>query len=164
MSTMSGFAATRASSPARTEAWRVAPPLTGGAYCRPRTASSKTEASSGFTTGCTATTWGCLQNGSIARKITGCPPIERYCFGPPVPARRPRPAATRMAAVRGGFGMGFRLSVDWVGKPQLFAGAQPLSCSCREDRTIPLACEKIRYFAAVHLQDRRDCLKCRHET
>src|ERR1700730_13033619 len=58
------------------------------------------EVSSGFKTGCTAKTWGCRQNGSIARKITVCPPIERYCFGPPEPARRPRPAATRMAAVR----------------------------------------------------------------
>src|SRR5580704_15516092 len=164
MSTMSGFAATRASSPARTEAWRVAPPLTGGAYCRPRTASSKTEASSGFTTGCTATTWGCLQNGSIARKMTGCPPIERYCFGPPVPARRPRPAATRMAAVRGGFGMGFGYRSMGVGNIQLFAGAQPLSCRWREDRTIHVGWEKIRYFVAVHLQDCRDCLKCRHET
>src|SRR4029079_2672343 len=41
----------------------------------------------------------------MARKITVCPPISRYCLGPPAPARSPRPAATRMAAVRSGLGI-----------------------------------------------------------
>src|ERR1700681_4106925 len=52
----------------------------------------------------------------MARKITVFPPIKRYCFGPPEPARSPRPAATRMAAVRSGFGMGLDTGVsEWTG-------------------------------------------------
>ena len=73
------------------------------------TASLKIAVSSGLSTGCTAKICGWRQNASIARKITVWPPIERYCFGPPAPARRPRPAATRMAAVRSGLGMGLEL-------------------------------------------------------
>ena len=37
----------------------------------------------------------------IAREITVRPAMLRYCLGPPDPARRPRPAATIMAAVLG---------------------------------------------------------------
>src|SRR3954466_4660977 len=62
-------------------------------------------ASSGLRTGCTAKICGWRQNGSIAREITVRPPIERYCFGPPDPARSPRPAATMIAAVRLGVGI-----------------------------------------------------------
>src|SRR5712671_1803760 len=65
----------------------------------------------------------------MARKITVFPPIERYCFGPPAPARSPRPAATRMAAVRSGLGIVLndgRLAVDV--EEHRFAGAKPLSC------------------------------------
>src|SRR3982751_1894813 len=69
------------------------------------TASLNIAASSGLRTGCTAKIRGWLQNGSIAREITVRPPIERYCFGPPDPARSPRPAATIMAAVRVGVGI-----------------------------------------------------------
>src|SRR4030081_4163427 len=79
------------------------------------TAALKAAASSGFKTGCTAKTCGWRQNGSMARKITVFPPIKRYCFGPPEPARSPRPAATRMAAVRLSFDIGLnygRFRVD----------------------------------------------------
>src|SRR6201747_2728929 len=69
------------------------------------TASLNIAASSGLTTGCTAKICGWRQNGSIAREITVRPPIERYCFGPPDPARSPRPAATMIAAVRLGVGI-----------------------------------------------------------
>ena len=105
MRTMSGFWPASASSPACTEACRVAPPSAGGACGNALTAALNMAVSSTLSTGCTAKTCGWRQNGSIARKITVCPPIERYCFGPPEPARRPRPAATRMAAVRADFGM-----------------------------------------------------------
>src|ERR1700730_10747984 len=115
MRTTSGFWLASASSPACTEAWRVAPPIAGGSWRSSLTASLKTVVSSGFRTGCTAKICGWRQNGSIARKITVCPPIERYCFGPPEPARRPRPAATRIAAVRADFGIAlnyWRFRVD----------------------------------------------------
>jgi hypothetical protein len=71
----------------------------------PLTARLNTAVSSGLRTGCTAKICGWLQNGSIAREITVRPPIDRYCFGPPEPARSPRPAATIMAAVRFWFGI-----------------------------------------------------------
>ena len=32
---------------------------------------------------------GWRQNGSMARKITVCPPIDRYCFGPPAAGAQP---------------------------------------------------------------------------
>src|SRR5258708_37731961 len=89
--------------------------------------------SSGFSTGCTAKTCGCRQNGAMARKITGCPPIERYCFGPPAPARSPRPAATRMAAVLLDFTMGLKIRV---------ACAQALSRQRPENRDIGHAWRK----------------------
>src|SRR5882762_4678154 len=69
------------------------------------TASLNIAASSGLTTGWTAKICGWRQKGSIAREITVRPPIERYCFGPPEPARSPRPAATMIAAVRLGVGI-----------------------------------------------------------
>src|SRR3954469_1546656 len=68
----------------------------------PSAASLNIEVSSGLSTGCTAKICGWRQNVSMAREITVRPPIERYCFGPPAPARSPRPAATIMAAVRFG--------------------------------------------------------------
>jgi hypothetical protein len=110
--TMSGFSAASASSPACTEAWRVAPPLAGGRWRNPLVAALNMAMSSGLSTGCTAKISPWRQNGSMARNITVCPPIERYCLGPPVPARRPRPAATRMAAVRSDFAMGQRWDSD----------------------------------------------------
>src|ERR1700730_7836785 len=69
------------------------------------TASLNIAASSGLTTGCTAKICGWRQHGAIARELTVRPPMERYCFGPPDPARSPRPAATMMAAVRFGIGI-----------------------------------------------------------
>ena len=96
---------------------------------------------------------GWRQNGSIARKITVWPPIVRYCFGPPEPARSPRPAATRMAAVRSGFGIGLncgRMGCDGAaGRP----AHSPYHAVARKNRIIPIAVGKA-YFAAVHLQDR----------
>src|SRR5471032_711546 len=99
----------------------------------------------------------------MARKITVRPPIERYCFGPPAPARSPRPAATRMAAVRSGFviGLSYLRFRGWGGE-RWFAGAQPLSCRYAKKERFPIAVGKA-YFAAVHLQDCENCLKCRHE-
>ena len=93
-----------------------------------QTASLNIAASSGLRTGCTAKICGWRQKGSIAREITVRPPIERYCFGPPDPARSPRPAATMIAAVRFGVGIvicqGNRAVKPGVGP----GGAQPLSC------------------------------------
>src|SRR5262245_871838 len=43
-------------------------------------------------------TSGAPRRALIARATTGAPPIGRNCFGTPSPARRPRPAATMMAA------------------------------------------------------------------
>ena len=106
----------------------------GGAV--PRRPALNIAVSSGFTTGCTANTSGCRQNASMARKITVCPPISRYCLGPPAPARSPRPAATRMAAVRSGLGIGTQIQ-DGSGLRRVGRGAQPLPCRMRENRAIP---------------------------
>ena len=126
------------------------------------TASLNIAVSSGFRTGCTAKICGWRQNGSIARKITVCPPIERYCFGPPEPARRPRPAATRMAAVRSGFGIGLNWRFKGLMREHGLVGALPLSCRGAKTERFPIAVGKA-YFVAVHLQDCKNCLKCRHE-
>src|SRR3954453_16065755 len=88
------------------------------------TASLNIAASSGLRTGCTAKICGWRQNGSIAREITVRPPIERYCFGPPDPARSPRPAATMMAAVRLGVGI-----VIWQAIPEKKLGVSPTAHS-----------------------------------
>src|ERR1700688_1748674 len=154
---MSGFWPASASSPACTEACRVAPPLAGGSCVNALTAALNMAASSRLSTGCTTHTCGWRQNGSIARKITVCPPIERYCFGPPEPARRPRPAATRIAAVRADFGIAlncWRFRFDkgaWAGSahsPYHAEGVQTerfqqlwekhilLQCTCTICRTV----------------------------
>src|SRR5579871_2457812 len=162
---MSGFAAASASRPARTEACRVAPPLTGGAWRSPRTASSNITVSSGFTTGWTRDTCGCELNASIARKITGRPPMDRYCLGPPAPARRPRPAATRMAAVRGGVVMGVGNQSVWEQRSQRFAGwGQALIMLTSGGQSDSCGLGLNQEYAALHLQDSPNCLKCRHET
>src|SRR5260370_34145464 len=88
----------------------------------------------------------------------------RYCFGPPEPARSPRPAATRMAAVRGGFGIGLiygRIGVDGgsIGRPahcpyhagaakrndspSLWAGLILLQCTCKIARTVEIVGMKL---------------------
>ena len=46
-----------------------------------------------------------LGAGLVVSEMTVRPPIERYCFGPPDPARSPRPAATIITAVRFGVGI-----------------------------------------------------------
>src|SRR5947209_19363057 len=114
--------------------------------------------SSGLTTGCTAKIWGCRQKGSIAREITLRPPIERYCFGPPDPARSPRPAATMIAAVRLGIGIVIRWAQSGEETGRLPEGAALITLS-GENRRIPASGA---YFVALHLQDRQNCLKCRH--
>src|SRR4051812_37501184 len=97
-------------------------------------------ASSGLTTGCTAKISGWRQNGSMAREITVRPPIERYCFGPPDPARSPRPAATMIAAVRFGLGMGIgQRQCGGVKLDVAPRGAQPLITQWRENRRTPIA-------------------------
>ena len=111
------------------------------------TASVNIAASSGLTTGCTAKICGWRQKASIAREITVLPPIERYCFGPPDPARSPRPAATMIAAVR--FGIVICWEQSGGGDRALARGAALIMPIC-ENRTIPHSCA---YFAALHLQD-----------
>src|SRR5437660_10088756 len=101
--------------------------------------------SSGLSTGCTAKISPWRQNGSIARNITVCPPISRYCFGPPAPARRPRPAATRMAAVRSELAMGFNydgLNYEQDGERPRHLAGRPYHAPRIKKRAIPLRCEE----------------------
>ncbi len=96
--TISGRFCESASSPARTDACRVAPPKTGG-NIRISCVSLRTRSvSSRRTTGCTASMAGTLAKPSIERRIRDVPPIARNCFGKSPPARRPWPAATTTAA------------------------------------------------------------------
>jgi hypothetical protein len=104
-----------------------------------QTAALNIAVSSGLSTGCTAKICGWRQNGSIAREITVRPPMERYCFGPPDPARSPRPAATMIAAVRLGVGI-----VICQGHPggetgRWSGGAQPLSRCHMKTEGFPIA-------------------------
>src|ERR1700710_499926 len=104
--------------------------------------------SSGFTTGCTAKTSGCSQNASMARKITVWPPMVRYCLGPPPPARRPRPAATRMAAVRLGLGIGLddgRTEMRGGVAPSL--AHSPYHAECVKTERFPIAVGKADFVA-----------------
>src|SRR6478735_3359242 len=50
-------------------------------------------------TTCVRAICGWTAKAATVRARTGCPPRRRYCFGPPSPARSPRPAATIRAAV-----------------------------------------------------------------
>src|SRR5450631_2567391 len=137
--------------------------MAGGSWPSALTASLKTAVSSGFKTGCTAKICGGRQNGAIARKITVCPPIERYCFGPPEPARSPRPAATRMAAVRSGFGMDSITDDLGLIRKHWSLAHCPYHAMTTKPERFPITVGKA-YFVAVHLQDCQNCLKCRHET
>src|SRR5882757_11086960 len=118
-------------------------------------AALKIAVSSGFKTGCTAKIWGWRQNGSIARKITVWPPIERYCFGPPEPARSPRPAATRMAAVRLSFDIGLNYGRFRVDEASVVGWRTALIMLARENRMIPSSCGKSIFCcsALARLQD-----------
>src|SRR3954454_24753345 len=111
--------------------------------------------SSGFKTGCTAKIRGCALKGSMARKTTVCPPIERYCFGPPEPARRPRPAATRMAAVRSAFDIGHFIKGSKIAPNSPYHGCNG------ESTAIPVNWPEKYDFVAAHLQLWENCLKCR---
>src|SRR5262249_60761232 len=102
------------------------------------------------------------------------PPIERYCLGPPVPARRPRPAATTMAAVRRDSAMGFLCELTENEGPAL-TERTPLPRGARKIERFHVsgvpafACRFAvvvgeQMYAALHLQDELDCLKCRHGT
>src|SRR4051794_25501742 len=114
----------------------------------PLAAASNIAASSGLSTGCTANICGWRQKGSIAREITVRPAIDRYCFGPPEPARSPRPAATIMAAVRLDVGIGIR-----QGRAGMGYGALPLSCRIgkteRLHRLWPFCCTALATLRGI---------------
>ena len=94
--TISGAAETRASSPARTLSWRVAPPGTIGRCESPARAASISTLSP---TGWMRTP--ARASASAACRITGCPAMWRNCLGRSAPKREPLPAATRRAAILG---------------------------------------------------------------
>src|SRR6185503_8199091 len=98
MSTISGLCAASASSPDRTESWRVAPPNTGASSRNAADERRNTSWSSGWMTGWTSAIPSCPENVASDRSIAVPPSIGRYCLGAPPPARRPRPAATTTAA------------------------------------------------------------------
>src|SRR3954452_14348103 len=110
--------------------------------------------SSGFTTGCTVAISGWRQKASMARRLTVLPPMVRYCLGPPAPARSPRPAATRMAAVRSGLDMrlqGLSKRLGVVGSLAAWAqAAKPLPRRLAKTEQLPIAVGKAN-LAAVHL-------------
>ena len=89
-----------------------------------------------FTTGCTANTPAWRLKASMARWITGTPPMVRYCFGPPAPARSPRPAATRTTAVRSDFAMRLENSVYDEERNGEMTG-MPLARQARKKRGFP---------------------------
>src|SRR5215831_9959159 len=101
-STRRGCAFSIASSPERTEIWRVVPPKTAARNFSPAVASAKVAASSRWMTACTNSISGWSTNTDKAWRITGAPRIGRYCLGILPPARTPRPAATTTAAIPSG--------------------------------------------------------------
>src|ERR1700716_2644461 len=96
---------------------------------------------------------GWRKNGSMARKITVRPPIERYCFGPPEPARSPRPAATRMAAVRLSFDIGLNYGRFRVDEASGVGWRTALIMLARENRMIPNDRRIFCCSALARLQD-----------
>ena len=68
--------AASASRPARTEAWRVAPPKAGGSTSSPSAAASKNSRSSGLITGCTRPTFGASTSINSVRRSMVSPPMS----------------------------------------------------------------------------------------
>src|SRR5579871_5051639 len=102
----------------------------------------------------------------MARNITVFPPIERYCFGPPAPARSPRPAATRMATLRRGLAIRPIIGdARLLGTPSAIAQSpyHAGDWKTRENKSPFHALPGKAGIAALHLQDDKNCLKCRHE-
>src|SRR5467141_1668699 len=92
-----------ASSPARTESTRCAPPGTNASRS-PRSLPSQSGGRSAYPGGSATTTWrtsGWPVNGRSARSSIGTPRIGRNCFGSPGPARTPAPAATTTTPMSG---------------------------------------------------------------
>src|SRR5258705_2309982 len=92
-----------ASSPARTESARCAPPATN-ASLSPRSLPSHSGGRSAYpggraTTTCRTSGW--PVNGRSARNSIGTPTIGRNCLGSPGPARTPAPAATTTTPTSG---------------------------------------------------------------
>src|SRR6266705_795977 len=85
----------KASSPARTESTRCAPPGTKPSRS-PRILPSQSGGRSTYPGGNVTTTWrtsGCPMKARSARSSMGAPRMGRNCFGSPGPARTPAPAA-----------------------------------------------------------------------
>src|SRR5881409_584914 len=92
-----------ASSPARTESTRCAPPGTNSSRS-PRSLPSQSGGRSAYPGGkamTTCRTSGWPVNGRSARSSIGTPRIGRNCFGSPGPARTPAPAATTTTPTSG---------------------------------------------------------------
>src|SRR6266446_1241558 len=92
-----------ASSPARTESTRCAPPGTNSSRS-PRSLPSQSGGRSAYPGGSATTTWrtsGWPGNGRSARSSIGTPRIDRNCLGSPGPARTPAPAATTTTPTSG---------------------------------------------------------------
>ena len=92
-----------ASSPARTESARCAPPGTSRNRS-PRSLPSHSGGRSAYPGGSATITWrtsGCPVNGRSARSSIGTPRMGRNCFGSPGPARTPAPAATTTTPTSG---------------------------------------------------------------
>src|SRR2546427_10710503 len=92
-----------ASSPARTESTRCAPPGTNPSRS-PRNLPSQSGGRSTYPGGSVTTTWrtsGCPMKARSARSSMGTPRIGRNCFGSPGPARPPAPAATTTTPTSG---------------------------------------------------------------
>src|SRR5437879_2900805 len=93
-----------ASSPARTESTRCAPPGTNPSRS-PRNVPSQSGGRSTYPGGSVTTTWrtsGCPMKARSARSSMGTPRMGRNCFGSPGPARTPAPAATTTTPTSGG--------------------------------------------------------------
>ena len=100
-STIRGRSAASASSPARTEAWRVAPPSTGGSRSSPSVAAAKRAASSAWMTGWHDVDRRMRREGA---RLCAHDRLHRRVRGTAWACRRrravPRPAATTMRATR----------------------------------------------------------------
>src|SRR2546426_7817598 len=93
----------KASSPARTESTRCAPPGTKPSRS-PRIFPSQSGGWSTYPGGNVTTTWrtsGCPMKARSARSSMGTPRMGRNCFGSPGPARTPAPAATTTTPTSG---------------------------------------------------------------
>src|SRR5262245_17313799 len=117
----------RASSPARTESIRCAPPATRESRS-PRILDSHSGGRSAYPGGratITCRTSGWLVNGRNARNSIGTPRMGRNCFGSPGPARTPAPAATTTTPTSGGEAAGEVTNALQADYFEIFAAFRP---------------------------------------